>query len=96
MGINMLYKFRPRGVCAQEICIEIDDNNIVQKLEATGGCSGNLQGIASLVEGMPAKEIISKLKGICCGFKKTSCPDQLAIALEQFLQDQLHENQHKQ
>lgn len=89
----MLYKFRPHGVCAQEIRIELDDNNVVQKLEATGGCSGNLQGIASLVEGMSAEKIIPKLKGIRCSFKKTSCPDQLAIALEQFLQNQLNSDQ---
>lgn len=92
----MLYKFRPQGVCAKEIRIELDENDIVQKLEATGGCSGNLQGIASLIEGMRAEQIIPKLKGIRCNFKKTSCPDQLAIALEQFLQDRQRSDQQEQ
>lgn len=82
----MIYKFHPSGVCANEICIEIGEDYVVRKMEAVGGCSGNLQGIASLIEGMPAAEIIPKLKGIRCGFKNTSCPDQLAAALEQFLQ----------
>lgn len=87
----MLYKFRPHGVCAKEISIELDENNVVQKLESSGGCSGNLQGIASLITGMPAADIIPKLKGIRCSFKKTSCPDQLSIALEEFLQNGLVE-----
>lgn len=87
----MLYKFRPHGVCAKEISIELDENNIVQKLEASGGCSGNLQGIAALVTGMPAAEIIPKLKGIRCSFKNTSCPDQIATALEEFLQNGITE-----
>ncbi len=57
-------------------------------MEATGGCSGNLQGIAHLVEGMPASEVIQKLKGIRCSFRSTSCPDQLAVGLEQILVQQ--------
>lgn len=77
----MLYKFRPRGVCSNEMHIEIE-NNIIQKLTVIGGCSGNLQGISALVEGMEVDEVIRRLKGIHCGMKDTSCPDQLATALE--------------
>lgn len=81
----MLYTFKPRGVCSQEIRIEVDENNIIRKLESSGGCSGNLQGIAYLVEGLPAEQVIQKLKGIRCSFKQTSCPDQIAVALEELL-----------
>ena len=74
----MTYTFHPRGVCAQAMRVEVDDQGMIQKLEVVGGCSGNLQGIAALVRGMPAEEAIQRLKGIRCGFKDTSCPDQLA------------------
>ena len=67
----MEYRFRPEGVCSREIIIEIE-NGIVQKLQVIGGCSGNLQGIAKLVEGMTVKEVIQKLDGIDCGGKGTS------------------------
>lgn len=78
----MTYSFRPRGVCSQEMRVEVDDQGIIQRLEVLGGCSGNLQGIASLVKGMPAEEAIARLKGIRCGYKDTSCPDQFARGLE--------------
>ena len=81
----MTYTFRPRGVCSQQMQVEVDDQGIIQELQVLGGCSGNLQGIASLVHGMPAQEAIKRLKGIRCGFKDTSCPDQLARNLEQLL-----------
>ena len=61
---------------------------MIQKLEVVGGCSGNLQGIAALVRGMPAEEAIQRLKGIRCGFKDTSCPDQLARNLESAMHKQ--------
>ena len=80
----MTYTFRPRGVCSQQMQVEVDDQGIIQELQVLGGCSGNLQGIASLVQGMPAEEAIRRLKGIRCR-SGTSCPDQLAIALEQAL-----------
>ena len=80
----MTYTFHPRGVCAQAMRVEVDDQGMIQKLEVVGGCSGNLQGIAALVRGMPAEEAIQRLKGIRCGFKDTSCPDQLARALKQY------------
>ena len=78
----MTYSFQPRGVCSQAMRVEVDDQGIIQKLEVLGGCSGNLQGISALVVGMPAREAIHRLKGIRCGFKDTSCPDQFARGLE--------------
>ena len=82
----MTYRFRPRGVCSQEMQVEVDDQGIIQQLQVFGGCSGNLQGISALVKGMPAKEAIERLKGIRCGFKDTSCPDQFARNLEKALE----------
>ena len=74
-------RYIPKGVCSQAIDIELD-GNIVNHVQFTGGCHGNLQGIARLVEGMNAEDAIAKIRGIRCGFKSTSCPDQLAKALE--------------
>jgi uncharacterized protein (TIGR03905 family) len=82
----MTYSFRPKGVCSQMMQVEVDDEGVIQNLEVLGGCSGNLQGISKLVQGMPALEAIHRLKGIRCGFKNTSCPDQLAKGLEAVLQ----------
>ena len=84
----MIYTFRPRGVCSQEMQVEVDDQGIIRDMRVLGGCSGNLQGIASLVKGMPAREAIERLKGIRCGFKDTSCPDQFARNLEAALEKQ--------
>ena len=84
----MTYTFRPRGVCSQEMRVEGDGQGIIQKLQVVGGCDGNLQGISALVVGMPAQEAIRRLKGIQCGFKPTSCPDQLARGLEAALEKQ--------
>lgn len=75
----MIYK--PHGVCSSAIDIEVDDD-VIRSVKFTGGCNGNLQGISRLVEGMKVEDAISRLKGIRCGFKNTSCPDQLAQALE--------------
>lgn len=74
-------RYIPKGVCSQAIDVELD-GEIVTKVQFTGGCHGNLQGIARLVEGMNANDAIAKIRGIRCGFKSTSCPDQLANALE--------------
>lgn len=74
-------KYQPKGVCSTSIDIDLD-NGIIQSVSFTGGCNGNLQGISKLVEGMDAKDAIQRLKGIRYGFKSTSCPDQLAQALE--------------
>ena len=75
-------KYRPRGVCSQEINFEIEDNK-VKNVSFLGGCSGNLQGIGRLIEGMDVNEAISRIEGIRCGYKATSCPDQLAKALKE-------------
>ena len=75
----MIYK--PQGVCSQLINIEVE-GDVIKSVQFTGGCHGNLQGISSLVKGMKIDDAISRLKGIRCGFKSTSCPDQLARALE--------------
>ena len=77
----MEHVFRPRGVCSHEMRVEIEDG-IIRKVAVKGGCSGNLQGIASLVRGMKVEDIIQRLEGIRCGRKATSCPDQLAQALK--------------
>lgn len=72
--------YKPFGVCSQLIRVDVKDN-IVNNVEFVGGCSGNTQGVARLVKGMDVEEAISRLEGIRCGFKETSCPDQLAKAL---------------
>lgn len=73
--------YKTKGVCSQKIDIEMD-GDIIKSVVFTGGCHGNLQGISRLVEGMNKSEAIEKLEGIRCGFKSTSCPDQLAQALK--------------
>ena len=81
----MKFEYKTRGVCSQAMQFEIEDN-ILKSVEVIGGCNGNLQGIASLVQGMDVDEVIRRLKGIRCGYKDTSCPDQLATALTQALE----------
>ena len=76
----MQYEFKTSGVCAAKIIFEVEDGT-VHNVRFIGGCSGNTQGVAKLAEGMKADEVISRLKGIRCGMKATSCPDQLAKAL---------------
>lgn len=83
----MDYKYKTRGTCAREISFELEDG-IVKNVSFYGGCNGNLKGIAALVEGKNAEEIIPLIKGIKCGFKPTSCPDQLANALQEALNEQ--------
>lgn len=78
----MKYTYTPKGVCARQINIEVEDG-IVTNLEVIGGCNGNLQGISKLVQGMKVEEVIKRLKGIDCNSKGTSCPDQIARALEE-------------
>ncbi|MCQ2507543.1 MAG: TIGR03905 family TSCPD domain-containing protein [Dorea sp.] len=73
--------YRTRGTCARMIRLELD-GDIVKNVEFVGGCNGNTKGIASLVEGMKAEDVIKRCEGITCGFKPTSCPDQLAQALK--------------
>ncbi|MCI8640768.1 MAG: TIGR03905 family TSCPD domain-containing protein [Clostridia bacterium] len=78
----MEHKYKPRGVCSYEMKIEIEEN-IIRKVIIEGGCAGNTIGISRLVEGMEIDEAIKRLKGIQCGSRGTSCPDQLAKALEE-------------
>ncbi len=76
-------RFQTRGVCSSAIDFDVVDNKVTN-VRFQGGCSGNTQGVAALVEGMDIDEAIKRMKGIKCGFKPTSCPDQLATALEQY------------
>lgn len=78
----MIYK--TKGTCSTSIDVELKDG-VIDSVKFTGGCNGNLQGISALVKGMKPEEAISRLKGIRCGFKPTSCPDQLAHALEEMV-----------
>ena len=75
--------YTPSGVCSREIHFELDANGKIHDSYFIGGCNGNLKGICALIEGMDAKEAISRLEGIRCGVKPTSCPDQLARALKE-------------
>lgn len=74
--------YQPRGVCSRHMEIDVD-NGIIQAVRVQGGCSGNLQGICSLLKGMRVEDAIARMEGIRCGSKATSCPDQLAQALRQ-------------
>ena len=82
MVLHMIYK--TKGTCSTSIDVELKDG-VIDSVKFTGGCNGNLQGISALVKGMKPEEAISRLKGIRCGFKPTSCPDQLAHALEEMI-----------
>lgn len=79
----MTYTYKTKGVCSREIEITVNDN-IVEKVKFLGGCAGNTQGISKLVVGMSVDQVIERLNGIKCGFKSTSCPDQLATALQEY------------
>ncbi len=76
--------YRPKGVCSNTIDVEVEDG-VIKSVQFTGGCNGNLQGISRLVAGMKVEDAIDRLKGIKCGFKSTSCPDQLACALQEIM-----------
>ena len=76
-------QYQTSGTCSQMIDFEVEDD-IIKSVAFTGGCNGNLKGISALVSGMKVDDAIAKLKGIKCGYKNTSCPDQLARALEQY------------
>ena len=78
----MQFTYKTKGTCSQMISFEINDN-IVSNVQYFGGCNGNLKGIGKLVEGMNVDEVIARLEGIQCGYKPTSCPDQLAQALKE-------------
>ncbi len=80
-------QYKTQGVCSQLIDFQVKDGKLTQ-VQFTGGCHGNLQGIGRLVEGMPVEEVIRRLEGIQCGYKPTSCPDQLSRALKAYLASQ--------
>ena len=75
--------YKTKGVCSREINFEVEDNK-VKNVQFVGGCSGNTQGVARLIDGMDIDEAISRIEGIQCGFRPTSCPDQLAKALKEY------------
>ena len=80
----MTHTYKPQGVCSQRMEVELD-GGVIRSVRILGGCNGNLQGISRLVEGMRAEDAIERLRGIRCGFRSTSCPDQLSQALTQAL-----------
>lgn len=77
----MKFSYKPEGVCSQLFEIEVN-NNVIDSIKVTGGCNGNLQGISKLLAGMNVDEAINRLEGIKCGYKNTSCPDQISKALK--------------
>jgi uncharacterized protein (TIGR03905 family) len=84
----MRHKFKTQGVCSRTISFDIE-KGIISNVSFEGGCNGNLKGIAALVEGKPAQDVIDTLSGIRCGFKSTSCPDQLARALKIAIEEEI-------
>ena len=83
----MHYTYIPRGTCSRKIEFDLE-NGTIRNLHFTGGCAGNTLGLARLVEGMSASEVIARCKGIPCGMRPTSCPDQMARALQQALEQE--------
>lgn len=73
-----------KGTCSKQIDINVNDDQIIENVKFTGGCSGNTQGVAALVSGISVDEAIKRLEGIKCGPRSTSCPDQLALALKEY------------
>ena len=78
----MVYNYQTKGVCSRSIAVEIDDDHIIKSVQFMGGCNGNTQGVARLAEGRKAEDVIASLRGINCNGRGTSCPDQLANAIE--------------
>ncbi len=78
-------EYRTRGTCARQVIIDVEDG-VISECSFVGGCAGNTAGVAALVKGMKVEDAIARLKGIKCGFKPTSCPDQLALALEESIE----------
>ena len=75
--------YKTQGTCSREINVTVNDDNKIESIEIIGGCNGNLKGISSILIGMDKDEVIKKFSGITCGYKPTSCPDQIAKALSQ-------------
>jgi len=86
----MSFEYKTKGVCSSLIELDIDENDTLTFLNVHGGCNGNLQGISKLVIGRNAKVVAEQLKGIRCGFKLTSCPDQISSAIEQYYAEKQH------
>lgn len=78
----MQHIYNTQGTCSRQIIIDVDDNGVIEQVTFIGGCNGNTKGISQLVKGMKIDEVIEKLQGTTCGFRPTSCPDQLATALK--------------
>ena len=78
----MVFEYNTQGVCSKKITFEIDENGVISNVSFLGGCNGNLKGVSALASGRKAEEVIPLISGIRCGFKPTSCPDQLATALK--------------
>jgi len=83
----MHYSFNTRGVCATKLEFDVEEG-MVKNVSFFGGCDGNHKGVAALAEGMTPDEAAKRLRGITCGMRKSSCPDQLAVALEEFMKNQ--------
>lgn len=83
----MTYTYKTKGTCTSEIIIDINDEKIIENVRFVGGCKGNTQGISALVKGMKAEDVTARLEGIRCGFKPTSCPDQLSRALKKIKEE---------
>ena len=81
----MTYLHRNRGTCAVSTEVELNDDHTIARVTVQGGCNGNLKGISQLLVGMKAEDAIARMKGTTCGFRPTSCPDQIALALEEAL-----------
>lgn len=84
--MNHTFEYKPKGTCSVKMVLTLDDDDIIRDFEVQGGCNGNLKGIRALIIGMKAQDVIDRLSGIHCGFKTTSCPDQLAVALKTYLE----------
>ena len=87
-GFFLTIQYKPKGVCSQLMNVKVEDG-IIQEVQILGGCSGNLQGISKLVQGMKAEDAIARMSGIKCGYKATSCPDQLSKALKAALAEEV-------
>ncbi len=85
-------QYETTGTCSKMIDVSADENNVIQQVFFLGGCHGNLQGVSQLVKGQQIDDVIKRLDGIRCGYKNTSCPDQLCRALEQLKTAPLEEN----
>ena len=79
-----MYEYKTKGTCSQKIFFDIEDNK-VKNVQFIGGCNGNLKGICSIVRGMKAEQVIERFEGVKCGFRSTSCPDQIAKNLKKAL-----------